>query len=90
MIAHGQLDAFRFFPIRKKKVSLATSFLPSDMQTFRKLLSDGIVVMGHNRKGLAEEAPDAYKDVNEVVEVMHASGIAMKVAKVRPLICVKG
>lgn len=56
----------------------------------RSMAQQGIVVRGHSKKGLAEEAPDAYKDVEQVVEIMHAAGIVHKVARVRPLICIKG
>ena len=41
-------------------------------------------------RGLAEEAPEAYKDVERVVEVVHEAGIALKVARVTPLGVVKG
>jgi tRNA-splicing ligase RtcB len=54
------------------------------------LAVQGIVVRGHSKKGLAEEAPGAYKNVDEVVDVMHEAGIVRKVARVRPLVCVKG
>lgn len=50
----------------------------------------GIIVKGHSKAGLAEEAPDSYKDVDRVVEVMHKSGIALKVVKLRPMIVIKG
>ncbi|MBN1936362.1 MAG: RtcB family protein [Anaerolineae bacterium] len=56
----------------------------------RRLDGQGIIVRGHSKKGLAEEAPGAYKDVDEVVEIMHNAGIVHKVARVRPLICIKG
>ena len=39
---------------------------------------------------IAEEAPGAYKDVEEVVEGAHAAGISAKVARLRPIACVKG
>jgi tRNA-splicing ligase RtcB (3'-phosphate/5'-hydroxy nucleic acid ligase) len=39
---------------------------------------------------VAEEIPEAYKDVADVVEVMHQAGIARKVAKLVPLAVVKG
>ena len=39
---------------------------------------------------LAEEAPGAYKDVSQVVEVCHQAGLARKVARMRPLGVVKG
>lgn len=54
------------------------------------LSKQGIVIRGHSRRGLAEEAPGAYKDVQEVVDIMHEAGIIRKVARVRPLIVVKG
>jgi tRNA-splicing ligase RtcB len=40
--------------------------------------------------GLAEEAPEAYKDVNEVVEIVHQIGIAQKLAKLKPIGVIKG
>ncbi len=54
-----------------------------------ELEEQGIVVRGSNR-GLAEEAPLAYKDVSRVVEVVHGAGIATKVARLRPLAVIKG
>ena len=41
-------------------------------------------------RGLAEEAPGAYKNVSSVVEVADRAGLARLVAKLEPLICVKG
>ena len=40
--------------------------------------------------GLAEEAPQAYKDVDAVVETVHGAGIASKVARLRPVAVIKG
>jgi tRNA-splicing ligase RtcB len=56
----------------------------------KELAAQGIVLRGHSKKGLAEEAPGAYKDVLEVVDIMHEAGIIRKVARVRPLVCIKG
>jgi tRNA-splicing ligase RtcB len=56
----------------------------------RELQESGILIRGHSLPGVAEEAPGAYKDVSEVVAVMHRTGIALKVARMRPLACVKG
>jgi tRNA-splicing ligase RtcB len=56
----------------------------------RNLEGSGIIIRGHSLPGVAEEAPGAYKDVSEVVEVMHDTGIALKVARTRPMVCVKG
>ena len=55
-----------------------------------ELSKRGIIIKGHSLAGVAEEAPGAYKDVNEVVDVMHYSGIAKKVALLKPVICIKG
>ncbi len=55
-----------------------------------ELQDDGIVVRAGSNKGLAEEAPLAYKDVSRVVEVVHGLGIARKVARLRPLAVIKG
>lgn len=56
----------------------------------RELEKKGIVVMSSGRETLAEEMPDAYKDVNEVVGVVHEAGIAKKVCRMRPIGVVKG
>jgi tRNA-splicing ligase RtcB len=50
----------------------------------------GIIVMAEGRATLAEEIPEAYKDVSDVVEVVHQAGISKKVAKLKPLGVVKG
>lgn len=60
----------------------------------QKLLADleakGITVKTDSIKGLAEEAPQAYTDVDQVVEVIHQAGLASKVAKLKPLAVIKG
>jgi len=62
--------------------------------TADELLSEmkekGILVRGETRSGLVEEKPDAYKDVNRVVDVVQGAGIARKVAKLVPLAVMKG
>jgi len=50
----------------------------------------GILVQSASWKGIVEEAPGAYKDVDEVAEVSHKIGIATKVARLRPIGVVKG
>ncbi len=50
----------------------------------------GILIRCRSMRGVAEEAPGAYKDVSRVVEVTQAAGLARKVARLAPLICVKG
>ncbi|MFH1856194.1 MAG: RtcB family protein [Candidatus Omnitrophota bacterium] len=56
----------------------------------RELEQKGIFVRSSSRETLAEEAPEAYKDVNEVVSVVHNAGISKKVCRMRPLGVVKG
>ena len=55
-----------------------------------QLAAQGVVVRGHSYSGIAEEAPESYKDVTEVVDAAHYAGLARKVAKVKPWACVKG
>jgi len=55
-----------------------------------ELEQQGIVVRTGSVRGLAEEAPAAYKDVSRVVEVVHSAGIARKVACLKPLAVIKG
>ncbi len=56
----------------------------------QELKRQSILVRGHSYSGIAEEAPGSYKDVTEVVDAAHFAGLARKVARVRPLACVKG
>lgn len=54
------------------------------------LFARGIIVKSPTRRGIAEEAPGAYKDVTRVVEVAEAAGLARRVARLQPMICIKG
>jgi tRNA-splicing ligase RtcB len=54
------------------------------------LAKQGILIRSASYRGLAEEAPIAYKDVNEVVNVCHEAGLSKKVARLRPIGVVKG
>ncbi len=56
----------------------------------RELEDKGILVRWSDRGTLAEEMPDAYKNVSQVVEIVHGAGISRKVAKLRPMAVVKG
>ncbi len=56
----------------------------------RELEAQGVVVRAASARGLAEEAPFAYKDVDEVVRTCERSGLARRVARLRPLGVVKG
>jgi tRNA-splicing ligase RtcB len=50
----------------------------------------GILIRSTSQRGVAEEAPGAYKDVSAVVDASDRAGLARKVAKLSPLICIKG
>ncbi len=50
----------------------------------------GVIVMAHGRDSVAEEMPEAYKDAALVVDVMQQAGVTDKVARLRPIGCVKG
>jgi tRNA-splicing ligase RtcB len=56
----------------------------------RELGNRGIYVRGESMKVLAEEAPDAYKDIDQVVDVTHRGGISKKVARLVPMGVMKG
>ena len=56
----------------------------------KELRQKGIEVRARGRNTIVEEAPSAYKDVNQVVDVVHRAGLAKKVCKLRPLCVVKG
>ena len=56
----------------------------------RELAARGITVRAGSMSGLAEEAPDAYKDVDEVVDVTQRTGISRKVARTIPVAVIKG
>lgn len=55
-----------------------------------ELEQEGINIRAGSISGLAEEAPQAYKDVSRVVNVVHNAGIARKVARLRPVAVIKG
>jgi tRNA-splicing ligase RtcB len=55
-----------------------------------ELKKRGVLIMAKGNKTIAEEMPFAYKDVSDVVNVMHNSGISLKVAKLKPFAVIKG
>jgi tRNA-splicing ligase RtcB len=57
---------------------------------YRELEDKGIIVRWTGKSTLAEEMPEAYKDISRVVEVVHNAGISTKVAKLRPVAVIKG
>lgn len=56
----------------------------------RELSERGILIKSHSARGAAEEAPGAYKDVEEVAAVAERVGLSRRVARVLPVACVKG
>jgi tRNA-splicing ligase RtcB len=55
-----------------------------------ELYKRGIIIRSPSMRGVAEEAPGAYKEVSEVVDAADEAGLARKVARVEPIVCVKG
>jgi tRNA-splicing ligase RtcB len=54
------------------------------------LAAEGILIRSPSTRGVAEEAPGAYKDVGAVVAAAEHAGLARRVARLRPMICIKG
>ncbi len=59
-------------------------------QVVDELADRGILIRSQSQRGVAEEAPGAYKDVGAVVEAAQQAGLARKVARLLPMVCVKG
>ncbi len=59
-------------------------------QVVDELAARGILIRSPSSRGIAEEAPGAYKDVAAVVDAADAAGLTRKVARLEPLVCVKG
>jgi len=62
----------------------------SGQEVVRNLKAKGILVKCHSFRGISEEAPLAYKDIDEVIEVVHQAGLSKKVARLIPLAVIKG
>ncbi len=62
----------------------------SGQEVIRKLESKGIIVKCWSLRGIVEEAPIVYKNIDEVIEVVHNAGLSKKVAKLVPLAVIKG
>ncbi len=59
-------------------------------QVVDQLADRGIVIRSPSHRGVAEEAPLAYKDVDRVVDITDRAGLARKVARLEPVVCIKG
>ena len=55
-----------------------------------ELAARGILVRSPSYRGVAEEAPGAYKDVGAVVDAAERAGLSRRVARFEPLVCIKG
>ncbi|MBZ9578020.1 RtcB family protein [Patescibacteria group bacterium] len=62
----------------------------SGREVIDKLKQKGIIIKCRSMRGIAEEAPLAYKDIDNVVEVVHNAGLSKKVVKLVPLAVIKG
>ena len=62
----------------------------SGRQVVDELAERGILIRSPSQRGVAEEAPLAYKDVDRVVDIADQAGLARKVARLEPMVCVKG
>ena len=81
MLSGGTSSRFLFV---KRKAT------PTQSDAVRKLMEEGILVKGRSERGISEEAPGAYKDIDEVIRVTEKAGIAGRVVKLRPLSVIKG
>ena len=59
-------------------------------EVLSKLEQAGVFARSETRDGILEEVPEAYKNVDEVIEVVHQAGLARKVARLRPMGVIKG
>lgn len=62
----------------------------SGRQVVKDLADQGITIRSPSMRGVAEEAPGAYKDVSAVVKAAEEAGLAKRVARLRPVVCIKG
>jgi tRNA-splicing ligase RtcB len=62
----------------------------SGQEIINQLKAKGILVKCYSMRGIAEEAPQAYKNIDEVVDVVHNAGLSKKVARLVPLAVIKG
>ena len=60
------------------------------VEVVNQLAGKGVLIRSRSMRGVAEEAPGAYKDVSEVVEAADRAGLARAVARLEPVICIKG
>lgn len=74
-----------------RRMSRGAAIRASKGRSIKQELADrGVIARARGRTGLEEEQPDAYKDVIQVVDVLHSASISRKVAKLRPVGVIKG
>ena len=73
---------------KKRKGKIVKHAKITDEQ-FEKSI-EGVYLICEKRGKIKEEAPDAYKDIDAVIDVIHGAGLAEKVARVKPLAVLKG
>jgi len=56
----------------------------------QRLEDQGIIVRSETRDGITEEIPEAYKDVDAVINVVHNAGLSKRVARLKPIGVIKG
>lgn len=56
----------------------------------KEMAARGVIVISTGKATLAEEIPEAYKNIDEVVDIAHNAGISKKVARLKPIGCIKG
>jgi tRNA-splicing ligase RtcB len=71
-------------------ILIATGGSELASQVVDDLKARGIIVRSLSSRGVPEEVPGASKDVRAVVDAAEAAGLARKVARLRPMICIKG
>jgi tRNA-splicing ligase RtcB (3'-phosphate/5'-hydroxy nucleic acid ligase) len=59
-------------------------------QVVDQLAERGIIIKSPSSRGVAEEAPGAYKDTDAAVDAANAAGLARKVARLEPIVCIIG
>jgi tRNA-splicing ligase RtcB len=62
----------------------------SGRELVKNLATQGIAIRSMSYRGVAEEAPESYKDVSQVVDSADRVGLSREVAKLAPMICIKG
>ena len=62
----------------------------SGQEVVKNLAGKGIIIKSHSMRGIAEEAPLAYKDIDKIVRVIDQAGLSKKVARLVPLAVIKG